>query len=219
MKRTFLLLYFCTLLLFPIVASAASVSDEFTRANSLTLGANWDGSYGQPDCQIVSNRVQTQAAGDQCLETWSANTFTNDQWAQITIVDFSAADGVQTGILLRAATSPTNTWYRVSARHNLADTTKIFKVVAGVSTSLAVDNTVTWASGDILYVEVSGTNINVKRNGVLVVTVSDAALASGRIGLMMVEGATGGNTVIDSFSGGDLTGASTRRRVAAMSFE
>ena len=134
------------------------------------------------------------------------------------MVDFSAADSVQVGIVLRAAASPTNTWYRISARRNAAESTKIFKYVAGVSTSLATENAVTWVSGDILYVEVSGTNINVKRNGILILTVSDAALASGRIGFMMVEGGTAGSTVADSFAGGDLIGASTRRRVAAMRF-
>jgi len=217
MKRI-LLLYFCTLSLFPsFIARAASVSDEFNRADNVGLSASWTFVYAP--CQIVSNVIRTQATGDNCFEIWTANTFSNDQWAQIGIVDFSAPDSVQVGLVLRAADPPTDTWYRISARHNAAESTKIFRYNAGVTTTVATENAVTWTSGDFLYSQMLGTQIIVKRNGITIITTTDANIASGRIGLMIVEGGTAGNTLADSFSGGDLAVAGARRKVAAVRFQ
>jgi len=220
MKLALLLLYFCTLSLFSSIAQAASVSDEFNRADG-GLGGNWTfvASGTSAACQIVSNRIRTQASADVCFEVWTANTFANDQWAQIGIVDFTAPDSVQVGLILRAAEPPTDTWYRIAARHNAADSTKIFRYNAGVTTTVSTENAVTWISGDVLYAQMLGTEIIVKRNGGAILTTTDANLAAGRIGLMMVEGAVAGNTLADSFSGGDLAVAGARRRVAAVRFQ
>ena len=85
------------------LAGAASFSDDFTRADNLDLGANWDDGYaGLASCKIASNKVTAQADGESCVETWNATSFTNDQWAEITLGNFSSSFG-EASILLRSA--------------------------------------------------------------------------------------------------------------------
>jgi hypothetical protein len=219
MKLTLLLLYF---LLFSSVAGAATVSDDFTRADNLDIGTNWDNGYtASAACQIVSNQVRNQAAGDGCVETWNANSFTNDQWAQITLADFNTLALARIALVLHAATPPTGDYYRITARINSGGaTTTIQKFIANVGTTLATESAITWLSGDVLYAEISGTTITAKRNGVTIFTGTDAALASGRIGIYSSTDGALDEVELDSFSGGDLTTVgTTRRRVAAMEFQ
>src|SRR5215207_8417721 len=116
MGRFFLSLIFALSLLAGHL-QAATVSDEFTRADSTDIGTNWDSGYSLVQaCQIVSGRVRTQAAGEWCAETWNANSFGNNQWAQITIANFADVDFAQAAVFLRAGSPPTLNLYRIVAR-------------------------------------------------------------------------------------------------------
>lgn len=214
MNKLFLFIF----LLIAANAQAATITDNFTRGNNTDLGANWDSS---PDgaCQIVSNQVEAPAASSICGETWNANSFTDNQWAQITIANFISASTAQAALLIRYSAPPTETGYRISARHNYAESTKIIRYNDGVGTTIGSENAVTWGNGDIFYVEISGATLTVKRNSTTILQVTDSSpVASGRIGLSVVEGGTLGDTIIDSFTGGDLTApvGGTARRVVVI---
>lgn len=200
------------------------MNDEFNRADSIDLGSNWDSGYDSfPSCAISGNVAQVQAQSDVCIETWNANTFTNNQWAQVTLVTFAPAgtDIGRIALSLHATgPGPTRTMYVVKARHgDPTASTNMFKIVADVQTTLATENSITWVSGDILYFEISGTTLTAKRNGVTVFTATDSDLASGRIGLEIDEGGSDLTlTQADSFSGGDLATVG-RHRTGPMAFQ
>lgn len=195
-------------------AQAVTVSDTFTRGDNTDIGANWE-PYAN-SCQIVSNQVQPISASSICYETWTANSFTDNQWAQITISNFISSQSTQIIVYLRAAAPPTETYYGISARRNYAESTKIIKYVNGVNSgTVGTENATTWANGDVLYAEISGSTITVKHNGDTILTGDDSEITSGRIGFGLLEGLNFGDTVVDDFSGGDLAApvGGTARRV------
>ena len=173
---------FIFLFLFAATANAASISDDFNRADNLDLGANWDAGYsGLQDCQIVNQRVRAQATADVCTETWNANSFIDNQWAEITLGNFSSTGLAEASTLLRSAAPSTQTFYRIVARRGDAGiSTAIQKFVAGAFTLLATENAVAWGTGDVLYTDMSSSTITVKRNGTTILTTTDSAIASGR---------------------------------------
>jgi hypothetical protein len=217
-RHTYIILI---LLFFAANAGAATITDDFTRADNSDIGANWDNGYSTSTaCAIVNNRVRNPASGDGCVETWNANSFANNQWAQASFATYDTTSVARIAVILRAATPPTGDYYRITARRNSGGaTTTIQKFIANVGTTLATESAITWATGDVLYADVSGTTITAKRNGVTVFTATDSALTAGRIGLYISIDGTVDGAEIESFSGGDLTTAGGRRKVGVMAFQ
>lgn len=190
-----------------------SFSDDFTRADNVDLGANWDAGYS-PDgpAQIVGNAVRATTLATAATETTNAVTGLADCWAQATLKTFTGAQAAALRVILRTADSPTDTLYMFNALRNAGgNTSQIDKFVAGANSGLASEAATTWVAGDILRAEVRGDQLTLYRNGVLLLTVTDATLTSGRIGISLYED-TGGslaNVELDDFSGGascEITG-------------
>src|SRR5215472_15392018 len=86
-KRLFsvVLLSLCvvgSLFAFPQKASAATASDNFQRANG-SLGANWT-AMSDGGLTISSNQAVGAASGNSG-DMWAANSFTSDQFSQVTL--------------------------------------------------------------------------------------------------------------------------------------
>ena len=68
----------------PQVASAATVSDDFNRADG-GLGPNWTTVAGAAAPQVVSNNLRVGTSGTLNSAYWSAATFGGDQFAQASL--------------------------------------------------------------------------------------------------------------------------------------
>lgn len=166
-------------------------SDNFDRADG-GLGANWTNLWNAP--AIISNTVGYTLASYATAKWTGAGAFGADQWAQVTISNAQAAnDGV--GPACRLGADGT-TGYGVSASTN--------------STSLRTLNNDTPAQiglgvgvsdGDVIRLNCQGTTISVVKNGVTIISVTNATTASGAPGITM----HGTASRLDNWSAGDFS--------------
>jgi len=199
----------------------AEYSDTFPQAdeNPLSSGGVWDGGYtSRVNFQVVGNRLRTTDASGSFHAVASYNGFTPtiDQFAQITLKTCVTTALIFFGVMLRAATPPTDTWYWVlgnDAAGGGAPTYGIYKVVAGTISTLIQVATSVWAADDvitgIIRNNVSGNpTIFAFRNGTLVTSATDVTspIASGRIGMdiRITTGGAVGDVELANFVGGDI---------------
>jgi hypothetical protein len=180
---------------------ALPATDTFTGSDGTQLtaySASWTLNKG--DFDIQSNSLASDAANDT-IAHWNADAFNADQYAQGTVVAYTG-DWVATGVSVRCAASG-ETAYTVLYFH--APWKELGKYNATVYTSLASHDALI-AVNDIVRLEVSGTTITPKVNGVTDADLgaqTDAALASGSAGVAGNSDTTAAR--LDSWSGGNLS--------------
>lgn len=176
-------------------------TEAFTNVNGtelLTHSANWNaGNMLSSDFVIDSNAVRTPFNRNISLFAYYSGTFSNDQYAEATITQVGT-DEQRMGLCVRASAG---NGYVVQF-----DTNQFFveKHVAYAYTLL--DNVaITLATNDLIRLEVSGTTLTVKVNGVQVYTTTDSSLASGAPGVAGQGAAASGTyTLLDSWTGADI---------------
>lgn len=154
-------------------------SDNFTRANSGTLGANWtDIAYGH---QIVSNTCRGVTAGQYNLSIWTANSWNANHDSQITLL----ASWVSVGPIVRAANNGGADGY-LGMAHRGGNYRRIYRIDNGSLTQIAADDG-TLTAGDTIRLEALGSSINYYQNGgaALIIT-PDATYGSGSPGVNVV---------------------------------
>jgi len=178
-------------------------SDNFNRANAGTLGANWIANIG--NWGIVSN--QASMTTDDSLSCYDGGiTWPNDQWSQCTTITPSAVINGGPGPTVRTAASG-DTAYGMWAGSSGGISIQLANAGSFSTLSSTAGTTVT--SGDVIYIEVQGTNIVAKKNAstISALSVSNSTLTAGKPGL---AGGDGGVTlVVDDWSGGDFAAADT----------
>ncbi len=185
---------------------AVIATDNFDRANG-SLGSNWTTVSGWDSYVVASNAAAPPTVNANCYNLWTANTVANDQYAQIKIIACATSNNdVGVGVLLRAIEdASTRTFYSVYASNH---GTFLSLYVNSAHTHLIDTNSVTWAAGDLLYMEIVGTLITLKQNGATVLTydtASDATkLTGGRVGITYSSAADAGVSV-DDFEVGDFS--------------
>lgn len=172
MKTKILILIF--LLIFPAVCLAATTSDTFDRSNNADLGANWDNGYSfGVSCQILSNSAANSAAGSLCLESWNADSFTDTQFAEVTIGAMTGANRCELGPVVRAMAPPDMPMvaFRASINDGSGVTSKLFMFdTAENGWDLATSSSESWTAGDKIRGTVSGTTITMYRNDVVILS-------------------------------------------------
>jgi hypothetical protein len=152
---------------------AGSISDDFNRANG-ALGANWG--TDRNALTIVSNQAKGTSAAN--CATWRVTgTFAANQYSEI-VWQGGAANGA--GPIVRHNGVNPGTYYVA-----YFDGTKMYleSVAAGAYTGINGAGTdFVPVNGDVLRLEVSGTTLTVRRNGVKLYTTTNAAIATGRPG-------------------------------------
>jgi hypothetical protein len=157
--------------------AGASATDNFTRANG-GPGANWtavDGTFA-----IVSNTIQvaTNGGDGRSAMYWNAVGFMADQYAELTLNPALGGGTTPLGPAVRVGAAGEN-WY---AFLSFSGSLYLAKMVAGAYTNMT--NVVhAISNGDKLRLEVSGTTLTGKVNGVTILTWTDSALASGSAGI------------------------------------
>ena len=148
---------------------------------------------------LKSNLADPQAGANYSLTYWNADTFGNDQFSQATLGGTAiaswyagVADRIQSGAL---------TAYLFG---NIQGVYKLIYITAGSSNVLATGSG-TPTAGDVLKLEISGTGLTGKVNGVSNATATDSALASGQAGLFGYGG--NGLATLDDWSGDNIGAA------------
>lgn len=194
---------------------AVIFSDDFNRADSTSLGANW--TEANSDSSIASNRLQVGPLtgggtnAGRVVTTTSAHAAIAD--CRVTVTKVSASgDG---GPVARDTGAATPTMYAIDQYPNVLE---LYRHNASTSgTLLATGISGTPAANDVLALEVTGTGgtVTVKSyvNGVLKQTVNDTnaarITAAGRCGVYSWPAVAGANTQYDDFSVDDLASAAS----------
>lgn len=170
--------------------------DNFNRADG-SLGSNWTQANGTNNPRISSNALDSFDASNDCLAYWNADSFNNDQYSQLV---YKSGTGQFLGPSARVSASN-----GYGTELNQVGGRYLFKVVAGVTTTIASDSGASFAANDLYRLECSGTSITLKKNGTNVFSVTDTAVPSGAAGVTGY-GTGGGATAWDDFEGGNLGG-------------
>ena len=181
----------------PQVASAATVSDNFNRANG-GLGSNWTTATGTAAPAIVSNTLQVGTASKLNSAYWSASTFGNDQFAQ---ANLPASSGTQFGPGIAVRLSSTKgyfLWYG-----NNSNTVSLWRMDTATSwTQLKQSSALTISpSTDVWKIQAVGSTISGYQNGKLVVQATDTKITSGSPGVWLYNS----SNQITNWSGGDVS--------------
>ena len=158
-------------------------SDNFDRANSADLGANWTPSGAAVAYLITSNEAQ-EGNGDSA-EYYNAFTPADDQYAEAKVGSLIES-GVDAGAgpAARMATGAITFYAAVANTSGANGQIALLKWVGGTMSVVAGYTAgPVPATGDLLRIECEGTTVRVKHKGVTRITVTDASLASGRVGV------------------------------------
>ena len=182
-------------------------TDNFNRADG-ALGANWAeaaSSYTDNLPVILSNQVK--AGGEGTYENavfYTGATFANDQYAKIKMATLPASGNSYFGALVRG--SATDFVWCQYLRQSGSNKSRMYWFNAGAYTLIAQQNTTTFASGDTIEIEVEGTTYTMFKNGVSILSGSNASTpATGKPGFSMYDV----DERFDDWEGGDMVSAST----------
>ncbi|GAX57316.1 hypothetical protein [Streptomyces olivochromogenes] len=174
-----------------------TITDDFNRADSTNLGANWVEVSG--DWSIISNQLSSGSAGGTIILRAAGTMATNDHSAQVTI---AATAAVSHGVWCRGNSNISQgyLWRNDGTSWNL------FSVVGGSFTSIGSFAGAAVA-GDIAKVQAVGSTIKGFVNGVQRVSVTDTAVTTGTsVGLR----AESTNLLrFDDFTAADVTTGTT----------
>lgn len=173
----------------PVLGGGLTRTDDFNRADSGSLGANWTNALNT--FSIVSNAAVGQT-GVNSVAFWSADNFANDQFSQATIGNNLGARGVS----VRASTASGGNCYFFTI--NALGDGEVWKLVAGSFTQLGATITVGTGPGAVIKLTVSGTTLTPNVSGTDLATRTDSDLASGNPGLHMFNNLS----TLDDWSGG-----------------
>jgi hypothetical protein len=178
-------------------------ADSFHRTNENPMAGDWGAIAGQTYFELLSFEAIPHDAFAENGAVWLNGDWPDDQYSEVKISQLTG--GVDTsgiGCCVRSKTDgATQTLYRGYACKVATNNTCITKVVGGTFTLLA-QATAAWVVGDTLRLTVQGTTLTVSRNGVAVLTVTDAAVTAGNPGLAYSSTVT--TSAVDSWQGGDL---------------
>ncbi len=194
-------------------SGSGAASDNFARANG-PLGPNWtnltDGGL------TISNQMAmgTNASGNSG-DIRTAETYTNDQYSQITVTSTALTGSQWIGPMVRAQNAGSGLYVGIYFWNNGSPDLMLFKRINGNWTQLGS----TYASGALaagttLTLTVVGTTLTFAQNGVTRITATDTSLTCGAPGIMAngtatADNWTGGNVGRAAYSiGGSLSGVS-----------
>ena len=185
-----------------IQGGALPATDDFTTGTTQSLtdySANWTNNNGSFEVQKLTDDVGSKTSSAECGAHWNADSFNDDQYAEVTVSSVGANDLIGCGV--RHATSAA-TWYGYYA---LSSERYLFKLDGGVWTELNKYLSGGISVSDVMRIEAEGTIITPLLNGSEDTDVgwkSDSAISSGYAGLSGYN-STIINKVTD-WEGGDL---------------
>jgi hypothetical protein len=181
----------------------ASFSDDFNRADSSSLGANWVEVSG--DWSIVSNQLSPGAAGGTIILRAAGAMASDDHSAQIAIAATTAASH---GVWCRGNSNISSGYLW----RNDGSSWDLFSVVGGSFTLLGTYAAAA-APGDVAKIQAVGSTIKAYVNGVERVSLTNAHVTTGTSVGLRSESA--GAIRFDDFTAADVTAGATLGIAAA----
>lgn len=189
-------------------------ADLFDRPDSTDISAGAPFSYtlygGGASLNISGNTITTSDVADtDCMASPNVDLNTNDHYGKLAIQNLTISGVLDVGcnIELRHAVAA-NTNYTFAFGTGLGISTgavEVFKVVAGVFTSLSTAVGQTAANGDVLSSRAQSSLLTLLWNNVVLIQVTDTAITSGtRAGLDIFRSNTLVTISVDNFTFGDL---------------
>lgn len=175
----------------------ASFSDDFNRADSSDLGANWVEVSG--DWSIASNQLSPGAAGGTIILRAAGAMDSSDNSAQVTI---AATTTASQGVWCRGNSNISNGYLW----RNDGSTWDLFSVIGG-SFSVIGTYAAAAAPGDVAKVQAVGSTIKGFVNGVERVSVTDTGVATGTS--VGIRSESAGALRYDDFTGADVSAGAT----------
>jgi hypothetical protein len=157
--------------------------DTFTRGTWATLGPNWT---LQSPLQLSTTGGTAVSPVDTTFQCsfWNAHTLTANQFSEAAIIGtISSTRRNRVTVRAGGTTQATFDYYGVVAA--TSSSALIVRVIDGVQTTLQTINFMTWASGDLLRLEVVGDTLRAYKNGAQIGTdqAAGGSLSSGAPGI------------------------------------
>jgi hypothetical protein len=175
--------------------------DTFTRGTWGTLGPNWTSQNTPLLLTSGGTAVATSDTGHQC-SFWTPHTLPANQYSEATIIGtLSNTRRNRVTVLAAGTTAATHDYYALVAA---STTTLIVKMINNVQTTLQTVSFITWATGDVMKLEIVNGTLRAYQNGAQIGTdqASGGELTSGAPGVCGSASA-----VIDNFSAGITSAA------------
>jgi chitodextrinase len=179
-----------------------AASDNFNRADG-GLGVNWakPAPASEQTLVILNNQVTPNIEDAHCYAYWTRDTFSQDQYSQVQIINV----GSWNGVIVRAQSAVDRFYMAFVIGTN---DYRIYLRKDGSYYSLSTGSTETWMPGDIIRLEAAGLNpvqLRLLRNGNPVLTYTDATenLLGGSPGIGIYS-PSGDHLTIDNWEGGNL---------------
>ncbi len=186
----------------------ALASDNFNRADTGSLGANWtDG--GEAHHFIISgNKAACDVySGGDTGGYYSGITWPNDHYSKVKITGSGTGigGGVGWGLLVRKNAGTGTAWYRFVINHAASGNYELLKRDSGGSyTSLDV-GTQAFTDGDYIELDAVGTSISAYRITTLIVSHVDSTNTTGNAGMGYSSTADTPQPTGDDWEGGDFS--------------
>ena len=148
-------------------------TDNFTRADAGTLGANWT-MAGANSLSIVSSNAAGVGVVNQG-DFWSANSFHNDQYSTITINDVGGSHYAYAGVRLNSSFNG----YILCCNYN-SWSLQVFTAGSGAVIDSGLG---TFNAGDVMKISITGTTIICTQNGSVLTTKIDSTWTTGSAGV------------------------------------
>jgi len=187
------------------VSAVVIASDNFTRANSPTLGPNWTTTTDNNEpLAILNNLAVTNASAGIGGDNYTGKSFQNDQFASITIqmfginseLDLSIRENISQTLGYQAGVTGGNDG---TYQYTIVDLSLDAFIGVTVTTSVAP------VPGDIFSFQVVGTLLTMFYNGVPVVSGTASTAASGAPGLFIGDTTSQADTSVSLFTAGSMT--------------
>ena len=191
----------------------ARYTESFNTANSTTLGPDLSWTETNGDLQIVTNRVGIVSTGVSNRARADSDMATDDNYAQITIVDADTTSTNRWGVACRFSSSADTCYVAFHGDGASVNNTLLQTVEAGTVTEQST-GTHTKATNDVLRIEAIGSQIIFYINGVANITVTSTAITTGKRGGIGLRANTTGLVFLDNFVTGDLALASGHGDIA-----
>jgi hypothetical protein len=172
-------------------------------ANVSPLPSPWAAFPGaSSNLQLISNLVE--AAGASPGSMYYNSPFTNDQYAQVGLVNVGAsASGIAVTVRTNGPGAPSPyTGYAAEVTSPLG-TSQTVRIVKNLSTVLA-SATATPNAGDILGISAVGTTITLTINGNVICTATDSEYTNGYPGILLGWGSSVVDAQVGSFAAGNI---------------
>jgi hypothetical protein len=198
--------------------------DDFNRADGALAGPNWQqATPGSGSVVIADNVIRgNNAYGDYLAAGWVSHTFGDDQYAEIDVAPNGLVwgEGNNIGLALRwdGQVDGSRSLYELLFGSFPDIELRITRVQAGSRTVLA---SVPYEPGGAFRLEgeAEGTTLRLLVNGAVQLTATDAALTSGRPGVVAKSGSDIPRPLGDNWSAGNIVPAGGGSDMAIIQFK